>query len=116
MRPIGEGAEVRCEGCKKLLFTVGRSPDGGLVVERACRGRFENVLCGLLNRGRLTDRRGKPVDDSLPETWKCGRCGRHLARIHPVKGRITLRCRCNARIVVIAADALRPAKPLNCAS
>src|SRR5215218_7211678 len=79
----GDGAEVRCAACLKLLFKVKRSPDSGLTIERACRGLHVGRTCGLLNRGCVTEYPGMPVTNTLPEAWRCSRCGGRLARISP---------------------------------
>lgn len=101
--------EVRCGValCRKLLFMVSPSTDFGLRVEKACRGLHDGVACGLTNRGIVTDRPGTPVADALPDPWECSRCGHHLGRVHPVKGRLTVRCRCGAKVAVTAAQAVR---------
>ncbi len=102
---------MRCAACGKLLFKVGRSSGDGLEIERSCRGRLDNVTCGLVNVGRVTDSPGKTVADSLSKRWKCTECGYHLARVHPVKGRVAVRCRCGAKVGVTAADAIRATRP-----
>jgi hypothetical protein len=116
VRACGDGAEVRCAACRKLLFKVQRAPDSGLMIERSCRGLHEGVTCGLVNQGRVTDRPGKPVTDTLPEVWACSRCGGRLARVFAVRGRIAVRCRCGVKITVTAAEAMNAIQPLDCAS
>jgi hypothetical protein len=114
----GTSVEVRCgkPACGKLLFTLERAGDSRATSARKCRGVFENVACGLQNTGYVTDRRGKPVADSLPDPWECSRCGSRLGRIHPVKGRITVRCRCGEDFGATAAAALLAAEALARAS
>jgi hypothetical protein len=90
---------------------VKRLPDSGLMIERVCRGLHEGGTCGLLNQGRVTGHPGTPVADSLPEAWRCSRCGGRLARVSPVKGRVAVRCRCGARVAVTLADAISAVQP-----
>ena len=107
----GDDYEVRCAACKKQLFKATPSPDAGLTIERACRGLYKGVACGLLNQGRVTGHPGMPIPDALPEAWRCARCGGHLARTSPVKGRVVVRCRCAAKVAVTVADVIRIAQP-----
>lgn len=114
----GATVEVRCgdRSCRKLLYKVGRASDGSILVARLCPGLYQNVVCGLMNAGPVTGRPGIPVASGLPADWRCGRCDRHLAHIHPVKGRLTVRCRCGIKTAVIAADAMQAMQALARAS
>ena len=111
----GDGADVRCAACSKLLFKVKRSPDSTLTIERACRGFHAGGTCGLRNQGRVTEYPGIRVANSLPEAWQCSGCGSRLARVSPVKGRIAVWCRCGAKVAVTATDAIQTVELAACA-
>lgn len=107
----GDGAEVRCAVCAKLLFKVKPSPDSGLIIERVCRGLLLGVTCGRLNHVCVTGHPGRPLAATLPETWRCAQCDGQLGKVHSVKGRIAVKCRCGAKVAVTAADAIETALP-----
>lgn len=111
----GEAVEVRC-GCGRLLYKVRQKGGAGIMVERICPGLHGNVNCALMNTGVVSGHPGSPAPGGLPSDWRCAQCDRHLARVHPAKGRIRVRCRCGADVGVTAAHAIRATQPLARAS
>lgn len=111
---VGAAIEVRCgkPDCRRVLFKVEDEGDSRVLVARMCPGRFQSVACGFLNVGQVTARRGVPLVESLSNRWECARCGSNLGRVHPVKGRLTVRCRCGEEAGVTAADVALATKTL----
>lgn len=110
----GAAVEVRCAKpeCRRVLFKIEDEGDLRVQVGRICPGLYQNAACGLLNVGHVTARRGVPLAESLSNRWECARCGSNLGRVHPVKGRLTVLCRCGEKVGVTAADVPRAANPM----
>lgn len=118
-RLADDGAvEVRCDDptCGRLLYKLDRMAGVGISVSRLCPGLHGNVNCALINTGLVTDQPGVPAEGGLPSDWRCTQCDRHLAHVHAVKGRITVRCRCRAKVGVTAANAINVTQGLARAS
>jgi phage FluMu protein Com len=114
----GEAASVsvRCGACNKRHYDLetGRIydreygwyvEDGTLIVKRKC------PRCGRINEGLVTASDGYPLQlaGALSGPWRCAHCGGSLGKIDPVRGRITVRCRCGQESRVFACDAIKVA-------
>lgn len=111
--PSGDPEEViiYCGSCNKRLFDI--HPIRGervrldvdsffLRLERYC------PRCHRIMTTSVTASPGYPHPDTPAGLWRC-ECGGPLARIDPVRGRVTVRCRCGTDARVTALDAVHAA-------
>lgn len=109
----GKSVQVRCGTCEHRLFDISarhvRVCDAGSTI---AYWREENMLevekvcsaCKRAVRGMVTASPGDPVE-GLDGPWRC-ECGKSLAYVDSIRGRVTTRCRCGTEARVTASDAI----------
>jgi hypothetical protein len=113
----GKSVQVRCGTCEHRLFdvsarhvrvrnagstTVFWQEEAMLEIEKVCSA------CKRAVRGMVTARPGDPVE-GLDGPWRC-ECGKSLAYVDSIRGRVTTRCRCGTEARVTASDAISAPK------
>ncbi len=106
-------AVVRCWTCHRRAFDV-----IGVLVDtpRDADERFASLsvarrcVCHRTPEGQVTPKPGQPLPDGLIDAWRC-KCGHFLARVDPVRGRLTVPCRrCGAELRATVADVIAAAE------